>query len=86
MDIKRDMHIHSCFSDGELTPEEIVDRWEAEGYKIIAVTDHDGIDGSIASILSIRVFKPLHIPYMFIWQIGMLFISGGKYHPPKASA
>ncbi len=48
-DIRKDMHIHSCFSDGDLTPEEIVDRWEAEGYKMIAVTDHDGIDGSIAA-------------------------------------
>lgn len=46
-DIKKDMHIHSCFSDGDLRPEEIVDRWEAEGYKLIAITDHDGIDGSI---------------------------------------
>lgn len=46
-DVKKDLHIHTCFSDGELTPEEVIDRWSAEGFKLIAITDHDGIDGSI---------------------------------------
>lgn len=47
MNIKKDMHIHSCFSDGDLRPETIVDRWESAGHKLIAITDHDGIEGSI---------------------------------------
>lgn len=46
MDIKQDLHIHTCFSDGALRPETIVDRWKSEGYKLIAVTDHDDIEGS----------------------------------------
>lgn len=46
MDIKQDLHIHSCFSDSVLTPVEIVDRWKRDGYKLIAITDHDEIEGS----------------------------------------
>ena len=43
---KIDLHIHSCYSDGALTPAEIIERWMKAGYKTIAITDHDGIEGS----------------------------------------
>lgn len=46
-DVKKDLHIHTCYSDGDLTPQQVVDRWESEGYKLISITDHDGIEGSI---------------------------------------
>src|SRR3990172_125641 len=35
-----DLHTHSLFSDGELTPAELVRRFEAAGYRAIAITDH----------------------------------------------
>ncbi len=35
-----DLHIHSTFSDGYSTPEEIVQRAILKGYKYIGVTDH----------------------------------------------
>ncbi len=44
---KIDLHIHSTYSDGELDPCAIVDRWKKEGYTRIAITDHDGIKGSL---------------------------------------
>ena len=46
MDKKYDLHIHTCFSDGSMEPEEIVRRRAEEGYECIAITDHDGIRGS----------------------------------------
>ena len=46
-DVRIDLHIHTCYSDGELTPQQVVDRWQDEGYKIIAITDHDGMQGSV---------------------------------------
>ena len=49
-DVKKDLHIHTCYSDGVLTPKEVVDRWQDEGYKLIAVTDHDGIEGSVIAM------------------------------------
>lgn len=47
---KKDLHLHTVFSDGVLTPEQVVDRWSLEGYRIIAVTDHDGIGGSVVAV------------------------------------
>lgn len=35
-----DFHIHSIFSDGELIPAEILQRYSVLGYKAIAITDH----------------------------------------------
>jgi putative hydrolase len=35
-----DLHTHSLFSDGELVPAELARRFEAAGYKAIAITDH----------------------------------------------
>jgi len=35
-----DFHTHSFFSDGALSPAELVRRAEYEGYKAIAITDH----------------------------------------------
>ncbi len=49
-DVKKDLHIHTCFSDGSLTPQDVIDRWQDEGYKLIAVTDHDGIEGSVIAM------------------------------------
>lgn len=46
----QDYHIHSYYSDGKLSPEAIVDRWEAEGYTEIAITDHDEYEGSKQAI------------------------------------
>jgi histidinol phosphatase-like PHP family hydrolase len=35
-----DLHTHSLFSDGELTPAELARRFEVVGYRILAITDH----------------------------------------------
>jgi predicted metal-dependent phosphoesterase TrpH len=40
-----DLHIHSTFSDGSMTPEEIVELAARAGLKTIALTDHDGMGG-----------------------------------------
>ena len=45
IDFKVDYHIHTCFSDGKLTPTQVIKKYKEEEYDIIAITDHDGIDG-----------------------------------------
>ena len=40
-----DLHIHSTFSDGTLTPTEIVQEASRVGLRAIALADHDNIDG-----------------------------------------
>jgi predicted metal-dependent phosphoesterase TrpH len=40
-----DLHMHSTFSDGVLTPTVLVDRAVGEGLSLISLTDHDCVDG-----------------------------------------
>lgn len=40
-----DLHCHSNVSDGTLTPAELVERAAARGVKVLALTDHDDVDG-----------------------------------------
>jgi len=40
-----DLHIHSNFSDGLLSPEEIVRKAHDAGLTVISITDHDIVDG-----------------------------------------
>jgi len=45
-----DLHTHSLFSDGELTPAESARRFEVAGYRAVAITDH-GDRSNIESII-----------------------------------
>jgi 3',5'-nucleoside bisphosphate phosphatase len=40
-----DLHCHSTVSDGLLTPAELVSRADERGVKVLALTDHDDMDG-----------------------------------------
>ncbi|NUO08448.1 MAG: transcription antitermination factor NusB [Candidatus Brocadia sp.] len=40
-----DLHVHTTYSDGTMTPEEVVDETIRLGVSTIAITDHDTIDG-----------------------------------------
>jgi len=43
--LKLDLHIHSKYSDGMLTPEEIIDICVKDEVSVISITDHDNING-----------------------------------------
>lgn len=45
-----DLHVHTTYSDGTLTPEEVVFLAKANGVKLLSITDHDGIDGVLEGI------------------------------------
>lgn len=40
-----DLHLHTYYSDGTLSPREVVSRAASRGVMTIAITDHDGLDG-----------------------------------------
>ncbi|MEM1242843.1 MAG: PHP domain-containing protein [Cyanobacteria bacterium P01_H01_bin.26] len=40
-----ELHCHTTFSDGTLTPQQLVDRAVVKGVKALAITDHDTISG-----------------------------------------
>ena len=40
-----DYHMHSYYSDGTMSPVDLVKKYKDAKYDIISITDHDGIDG-----------------------------------------
>ena len=40
-----DFHIHTTFSDGSFTPEEVVKMAQERALEAIAITDHDSVEG-----------------------------------------
>jgi predicted metal-dependent phosphoesterase TrpH len=40
-----DLHLHTFFSDGTYSPEELVGRAQACGFSALALTDHDTVEG-----------------------------------------
>ena len=45
MNDRVDLHMHSIYSDGVLTPAELVERAVAASLRAMAVADHDNVDG-----------------------------------------
>ncbi len=51
-----DLHLHSTFSDGDLTPTELVAEAASIGLKAIALADHDNVDGIPEALVAGRQF------------------------------
>lgn len=45
-----DLHVHSCYSDGSLTPEEIVEMAVQKGVGLLAIADHDTLEGNRGAV------------------------------------
>ena len=43
--LKTDYHIHTWYSDGTMSPKEVVEKYIDEQYDVIAITDHEVTDG-----------------------------------------
>ena len=61
-----DLHLHTTASDGCLTPSQVVAEAQARGVKVIAITDHDtveGVDEALAAgkELGVRVIPAVEI-------------------------
>ncbi len=47
-----DLHVHSTFSDGTLSPEELVQKAAQLGLAAMALTDHDTVDGIDQAVMA----------------------------------
>ncbi|MDP6043838.1 MAG: PHP domain-containing protein [Dehalococcoidales bacterium] len=56
-----DLHIHSTVSDGCYRPEEIVRRAAALGLAVIALADHDSVDGITPALEAAKNFPRLKV-------------------------
>lgn len=58
---KIDLHIHSTASDGRLSPAEIVAKSVELGLSVIAITDHDTVNGIAPALLAAQAFPKLKV-------------------------
>lgn len=59
--MKADLHVHTTASDGRLTPEEIVQKASRIGIEVIAITDHDTVEGIAPALDEARAFPELTV-------------------------
>ena len=58
---RADLHMHTTFSDGWPEPHQLVDHARSVGLDVIAVTDHDTIEGALrAADFAQGPFLPIH--------------------------
>lgn len=53
-----DLHTHSTASDGQYTPAQLVHMAKAHGLEVLALTDHDTVDGLQEAIEAGERVKP----------------------------
>ena len=58
---KVDLHIHSTVSDGQLSPADIVHKAAELGLTIIAIADHDSVDGIAPALVAAQAFPGLKV-------------------------
>lgn len=55
-----DLHTHSIFSDGFFTPTELVEKAYNKGVRLLALTDHDTVDGIPEFLKASKKYKDLN--------------------------
>ena len=56
-----DLHIHSTASDGRFSPGDIVRKAAEGGLTIIAIADHDTVDGIVPALVAAKAFPWLRV-------------------------
>lgn len=78
--MKADLHCHSCFSDGALNPQQLIAKAQAQGLALLAITDHDTLDGYLSVCSEQRVSgAPLLIPgveFSCVWSGVLIHVVG----------
>lgn len=59
--MKADLHLHTTASDGKLSPREIVRRASGMGLGVIAITDHDTVNGVAPALEEAAKFPQLKV-------------------------
>ena len=58
---KVDLHIHTTASDGKFSPADIVRKAAELGLAVIAITDHDSVDGIASAMAAAKAFPNLKV-------------------------
>ncbi len=74
-----DLHSHSTASDGELAPGQLVRRARAKGVDVLALTDHDAVDGlpeARAAALGVGLVLVAGVEISVTWEGRLIHIVG----------
>jgi len=71
-----DLHTHSTASDGRLSPDKLIEKSAAMGLEVVALTDHDTVDGLDKAWATARTLQVTFIPGVEISTTH----SGGECH------
>ncbi|MFZ9996502.1 MAG: PHP domain-containing protein [Burkholderiaceae bacterium] len=91
-DLNVDLHMHSTASDGTLSPEALVARGAANGVQIMALTDHDTLDGlararAAAADYGVRFFNGVEISVTWGGEtLHMVGLDFDDQHPALAGS
>ncbi len=84
MDLSIDLHCHSNLSDGTLPPREVVARARQNGVDVLALTDHDSVDGiaeaQAAALLEGVVLIP-GVEVSVTWMAQTIHVVGLRVDP-----
>ncbi len=71
-----DLHVHSVYSDGAYTPEELCRRAKARGLSLLSITDHDTLAGEEEKRAAAQKYD---LTYVTGWEISA-YLDGEKMH------
>lgn len=74
--MRADLHLHSVFSDGHYSPEEVCIRAKNNGVELISITDHDSMNGEDEKRLAAKKYG---LYYISGWEISA-YANGEKIH------
>ncbi len=82
-----DLHAHSNASDGSLSPRELVDHARERGLSVIALTDHDTVDGNAEAAARAAELGMTFVPGIELdieWKPGECHLLGYGLERPAA--
>lgn len=59
--MKADLHLHTTASDGRYSPEELVGKAASLGLEVIAITDHDSVNGIAPALEAAQSFPTIRV-------------------------
>lgn len=87
MSLSVDLHCHSYHSDGSLAPAELVKRAHQQGVNVLALTDHDELDGlseARREALKLGVYFVNGVEVSVSWEATTIHIVGLGFNPNDA--
>ena len=74
--MRADLHLHSVYSDGHYSPEEVCIRAKNNGVGLISITDHDSMNGADEKLAAAKKYG---LSYIQGWEISS-YVGIGKIH------